>query len=658
MSSKEQAASVDKVAVRQQSPPVKAANVKTPEQHIHPAALLRRASLAPRSQTPRDVLQLQRAYGNQAIGRFLATMTQGTTLQLKRETSALQLASRASDAATTTANPSQENKTGLPDKLKSGIESLSGVSLDDVTVHLNSSKPREVQALAYTRGTEIHVQQGQEEHLPHEAWHVVQQKQGRVRPTMQLEGVAINDDQVLEREADTMGAQGARAGSVDEASVDRAAPGGAQVRGKSGSNVADRSTVIQGVFPDSANDTRRGEQGIAKESVQLDHMVSQKNLKDFAATYKLLDGLTSDPKSKWEITKTALSKVRKAAGKLPHGDHVLMSEAHLINIPENIVPGLQGQIQGAKDEFDPQVAKQEGGATHSQRYGQTELSKSQLKLDMAIIKLNNLVASAKEILPKGAAVKDNKIYNSDTDQLIANELDKVATAFTTLAKAVEPTYVSDVWYDYNEHKVKRRGADWITDASKFDIMTEDAPEKGDEEGQIDDWEHTFTFTTETLGKIGPALKTIPVSVEVALEVPYATWKHIYERHYLPTFAGVAEAVNTFWKEAPYGYLTGDAGTTLLEQETQLALERSINFNKSYNNIEEGESGHKELNWSKSADKLFFQTTGDYSITAKEESGVEYYVELKFKSIAPQDPSIAYALKPDELPEKEEEADAD
>jgi hypothetical protein len=99
-----------------------------------------------------------------------------------------------------------ENKTGLPDDLKAGVESLSGFSMDDVRVHYNSSKPDELQALAYTQGTEIHVGPGQEKHLTHEAWHVVQQMQGRVKPTMQLkEKVNVNDDASLEREADVMG---------------------------------------------------------------------------------------------------------------------------------------------------------------------------------------------------------------------------------------------------------------------------------------------------------------------------------------------------------------------------------------------------------------------------------------------------------------------
>ena len=103
------------------------------------------------------------------------------------------------------------NNTGLPDDLKTGMESLSGMSLNDVNVHYNSAKPAQLQALAYTQGTDIHVGPGQEQHLAHEAWHVVQQKQGRVQPTTQLQNVAINDDFGLEREADIMGGKALQA---------------------------------------------------------------------------------------------------------------------------------------------------------------------------------------------------------------------------------------------------------------------------------------------------------------------------------------------------------------------------------------------------------------------------------------------------------------
>lgn len=108
----------------------------------------------------------------------------------------------------TAAQASKPNNTGLPDNLKSGIESLSGMSMDHVKVHYNSSQPAQLNAHAYAQGSEIHVAPGQEQHVPHEAWHVVQQAQGRVRPTMQMKmGVPVNDDVGLETEADVMGAR-------------------------------------------------------------------------------------------------------------------------------------------------------------------------------------------------------------------------------------------------------------------------------------------------------------------------------------------------------------------------------------------------------------------------------------------------------------------
>ena len=107
---------------------------------------------------PAALLALQRSAGN------AATLAH---LQRKKE-----------EAGATT--------TGLPDQLKSSIESLSGISMADVQVHYNSPEPKALSAGAYAQGSDIHVAPGQEAHLPHEAWHVVQQRGGRVPPTMQL----------------------------------------------------------------------------------------------------------------------------------------------------------------------------------------------------------------------------------------------------------------------------------------------------------------------------------------------------------------------------------------------------------------------------------------------------------------------------------------
>lgn len=129
-----------------------------------------------------------------------------STAQLQQDGSPRQLAQRNRLAQLRSQAPPR-NQTGLPDHLKSGIESLSGMDMSDVRVHRSSSKPSQLQAHAYAQGNHIHLAPGQEAHLPHEAWHVVQQRQGRVRPTMRMAGQAVNDDRGLEHEADRMGAQ-------------------------------------------------------------------------------------------------------------------------------------------------------------------------------------------------------------------------------------------------------------------------------------------------------------------------------------------------------------------------------------------------------------------------------------------------------------------
>ena len=88
---------------------------------------------------------------------------------------------------------------GLPESLKPEIESLSGMDLDHVAVHYNSRKPAQLNAHAYAQGSQIHIAPGQESTLPHEPWHVVQHKQGRVSPTV-LAPIGVGaDEEALDR---------------------------------------------------------------------------------------------------------------------------------------------------------------------------------------------------------------------------------------------------------------------------------------------------------------------------------------------------------------------------------------------------------------------------------------------------------------------------
>ena len=95
----------------------------------------------------------------------------------------------------------------LPMDLLQGISAQSGHDLSDVNVHRNSEKPAQVGALAFAQGNDIHLGAGQEQHLAHEAAHVVQQREGRVQPNTQVAGLAVNDNPQLEKEADSVAEQ-------------------------------------------------------------------------------------------------------------------------------------------------------------------------------------------------------------------------------------------------------------------------------------------------------------------------------------------------------------------------------------------------------------------------------------------------------------------
>ncbi len=107
---------------------------------------------------------------------------------------------------------SDENRTGMPDDLKANMESAFNTDFSDVRVHPDSGKATEVGALAYTQGTDVHFAPGQfkpessagQQLLGHELTHVVQQGQGRVKPTGEVAGLPVNDSPDLENEADRM----------------------------------------------------------------------------------------------------------------------------------------------------------------------------------------------------------------------------------------------------------------------------------------------------------------------------------------------------------------------------------------------------------------------------------------------------------------------
>ncbi|MBN2147579.1 MAG: DUF4157 domain-containing protein [Anaerolineales bacterium] len=188
MASKDPTQKIYKATTKQHSDKQSAENFDIPSQvALDPADAIRKARSNPHLITPGDVLQLQRSVGNRAVGQFLNGMAEQR-------------------------HPSQPRHadTGLPEDLRAGVENLSGLAMEDVQVHYNSDVPAKIASLAFTEGKEIHIAPGQEKQLPHEAWHVVQQKQGKVTPSMRLQRHRFNADSRLEAEADVMSKKASR----------------------------------------------------------------------------------------------------------------------------------------------------------------------------------------------------------------------------------------------------------------------------------------------------------------------------------------------------------------------------------------------------------------------------------------------------------------
>jgi hypothetical protein len=104
----------------------------------------------------------------------------------------------------------------MPGHVQQKMESTMNADFSDVNIHVGS-KASSVGALAYAQGNDIHFAQGKfnpdtnsgQQLLGHELAHVVQQRQGRVKATTSVNGLPVNDDKGLEKEADTLGAKAA-----------------------------------------------------------------------------------------------------------------------------------------------------------------------------------------------------------------------------------------------------------------------------------------------------------------------------------------------------------------------------------------------------------------------------------------------------------------
>lgn len=106
-----------------------------------------------------------------------------------------------------------KNADNLPYDIQMKMESTFNEDFSNVTIHQNSYEASALNALAYTQVEEIYFAPGHfntesskgQELIGHEIAHVVQQREGRVHATSNVNGKPINDDRNLEKEADAMG---------------------------------------------------------------------------------------------------------------------------------------------------------------------------------------------------------------------------------------------------------------------------------------------------------------------------------------------------------------------------------------------------------------------------------------------------------------------
>ena len=123
---------------------------------------------------------------------------------LKKDPSQFKLNSSASPI-----QRAAEEESGIKEQMSQAL----GHDFSDVNIHTDSKAATNVGALAYTQGKDVHFAPGQfnpdttqgKELIGHEFKHKEQQDNNRVQATTEVNGMPVNDDKGLEKEADDAG---------------------------------------------------------------------------------------------------------------------------------------------------------------------------------------------------------------------------------------------------------------------------------------------------------------------------------------------------------------------------------------------------------------------------------------------------------------------
>jgi hypothetical protein len=125
----------------------------------------------------------------------------------------------------------------LPSTVQAQMANSLGTDFSGVKIVPESPAAVQIRANAFTQGETVHFAPGKyapgtdsgRELIGHELAHVVQQRQGRVSPNVQRQGLAINTDRGLEAEADRMGQAAARGETIPAPAVAGTGPAATSV---------------------------------------------------------------------------------------------------------------------------------------------------------------------------------------------------------------------------------------------------------------------------------------------------------------------------------------------------------------------------------------------------------------------------------------------
>lgn len=332
------------------------------------------------------------------------------------------------------------NGGGLPHQLRAGIEALSGIAMDHVKVHYNSSKPAQLSAHAYAQGADIHLGPGQEKHLPHEAWHVVQQAQGRVAPTMQAKGIAINDEQGLEREADRMGAQAARGGTAQRSAPQAASPAPG---GGAGQRTVQRATVsINGPAKNGVHSTVTHTSGLFSVD-KASKLYAEVGTKMEAVLYQESPLKGSPVGNQW----TWMDAIKKRAATTVIRGHLLNHDLGGKGLPYNLFPISNGANSAHSLQVEQKVKGLLYGST-AKRTGNTLDQKVKVEYSVEVVNRDDDKLKA-DFQCKWTQTINNVVTHSDGETIPSNLGAKSKYAFGGATKQDVP----DAWAKGDKEKI-------------------------------------------------------------------------------------------------------------------------------------------------------------------------------------------------------------